>query len=100
MVEFLKKCDVKEETINELIKSQDSSFLFDLNSNEEECINIINYFKEIGIKDIDELLLYESELFFKTIKKIKYAFSKFDIDEFVELINQDYNNISDIYRFL
>ena len=100
MIDFLKDYNVSETTIKELKRTQSTSFFFDLNCNEEECVKIINYLKSIGIKNIDELLLYETDLFFKNKNKIEQAFSKQNITELVELINQDYEEIEVIYEYL
>ena len=100
MIDFLKECNINNETIEEIKKTQSPSFLFDLNCNEEECVKIINYLKEIGINNIDELLLYEPEIFFKIKKNVEKAFSMCDIEELVELINEDASNIEELYYYL
>lgn len=100
MLDFLKDYGISVETIEELKRTQSPSFLFDLNCNEEECVKLINYLRKIGINNIDELLLYESEIFFKACKNVRNAFSKCDIEELVELINEDVSNIEQIYNYL
>ena len=100
MLDFLKEHNISEITIEKLKKTQSPSLLFDLICNDEECVKIINYLKEIGIKNIDELLIYETELFFKNKNKIELAFSKHNINELVELINQDYEEIEVLYDYL
>lgn len=100
MIDFLKEYNIKEEIIEEMKKNNSPSLMFDLNCNEEECGKIINFLKSIGIENIDMLLLYELELFFKNKKSIELAFSKFNIQEFVEQINQDYTEIKKIYYYL
>jgi len=40
MIEFLNNCNLKKETIEKLLEKETPE-LFDLNSNEEECIEII-----------------------------------------------------------
>lgn len=100
MIDFLKECNIEDKTIEEIKRKQSPSFLFDLNCNEEECIKIINYLKGMGINNIDELLLYESEIFFKTKKNVEKALSKCDIEELVELINEDTSNIEELYYYL
>ena len=100
MIDFLKDYNIAETTIEQLKKTQSPSFLFDLNCNEEECVKIINYLREIGINNIDELLLYESEIFFKTKKNVEIAFLNCDKEELVELINEDDSNIEELYDYL
>lgn len=100
MIDFLKKHGVSNKTIEEIKRTQSPSFMFDLNCNEEECIKIINYLKGIGINNVDELLLFEPEIFFKTCINVITAFSKTDIEELVELINEDIFNIEKLYDYL
>ena len=100
MIEFLKECNIDDKIIEKLKRIQSPSFLFDLNCNEEECVKIINYLREIGINNIDELLLYESEIFFKTKKNVEIAFLNCDKEELVELINEDASNIEELYDYL
>lgn len=100
MIDFLKNYGISDKTIEELKRTQSPSFLFDLNCNEEECVKIINYLREIGINNIDELLLYESEIFFKTKKNVEIAFLNCDKEELVELINEDASNIEELYDYL
>ena len=100
MIDFLRKYNVSDKTIKELIETKSDSYLFDLNCNEEECCKIVDYLKNIGIEVIDELLLNNTELFLKNIKKVELAFSKYDIKELVQLINDDSNEIENILKFL
>ena len=100
MIDFLKEYVIYYETIEKLKRIKSPTFLSDLNCNEEECVKIIKYFKELGIKNIDELLIYESEIFFKTFKNIEIAFSKYNAQELVNLINEDYSNIEKLYIYL
>ena len=99
MIDFLKEYDIKEVTIKKMNEIYSSSFLFDLNCNEVECGKIIIFLKSIGIENIDILLLYEIGLFFKNMKKIEFAFSKFNIYELVEQINHDYTVLEQLYSY-
>lgn len=66
---------------------------------EIECENIkdvIKYLKEIGIKNIDELMLGYIELFLKDVEEVKKAFDKFDIPDVVNAINNDVTYIENI----
>ena len=100
MIDFLKEYDIKEETIEKIKEIYSPSILFDLNCNEVECRKIIIFLKSIGIENIDILLLYEIDLFFKNMKNVELAFSKFNINELVEQINHDYTEIEKLYYYL
>lgn len=57
MLGFLKKAGIKENTITTIEKIYGEANCFNLNSHESEIIKIIEYFKEIGIRNIDILLV-------------------------------------------
>ena len=57
MIDFLKKTNINEDILIEIIKNNNPSSLSSLSINEEECVKIINYMKEIGLTCIDELLI-------------------------------------------
>jgi len=100
MLDFLKKYDITEDTINIIQTNENPSYIFDLYCNEEECSKIIKYLKELGIKDIETLLINELDLFFHNKKQIENAFSNFEIVEFINLINDNYQEIEKIYLYL
>ena len=49
MIDFLKEIEIEEKIINEIKKYNNDASIFDLSCNEEDCLKIINYLKEIGI---------------------------------------------------
>lgn len=100
MISFLKKYGIQNDTIEKMLENNSNSYLYDLNSNEEECCKIIEYLLSIGITNIDDLLLYECDLFLKNKKQVEIAFSKYNLNEIVELINTDYNEIDLIFKYL
>lgn len=100
MLEFLKNCNINDKTIKEIEASNDKSYLFDLNCNKQECIKIIEYLKEIGITKVDEILVNNTDIFFKTKEEIKEALSNFEISSYVKEINNNYNEIDKLYDYL
>lgn len=96
MLDFLKECGIKEEIIISLERKLFDAMQFNLNCNEFEIKKIIDYFKEIGINCIDDLVLNDIELFLSTYDEIKEKFNKYDIPKLVELINNDYEVIYQI----
>lgn len=97
MIDFLKKVGISEKTINEIYEQNEESVLYNLFCIQDECVKIISYFKELGITNIDELLLYEINLFYLDFEDIVKKFSKFNIPAFVDLINNDFTAIENIY---
>ena len=93
MLDFLKKENISEITINYLEENSSSNDIMALRDNNYECLKIISYFKEIGITNIDELLMYETYIFLKLSARVVDKLSECDIDIFVNEVNEDYTNI-------
>ena len=93
MIDFLKKVDIKEEVLIEIVKNNNPSSLSSLSINEEECLKIINYMKEMGLTCIDELLINRIDLFLSSFDKFVKKLSKFNIPVLVQLTNTDYATI-------
>lgn len=91
MTDFLVISGISVDTIN-ILKDNDN-LLFELYSNKEEVISICNYLRKIGIKDIDNILLYKPTMFLETESSVNYYFSNSKIDDIVNKINEDYTNI-------
>lgn len=96
MVDFLSKYNLDSSTIEEM-KKRDPGELFDLSCNEKEIKKIIDYLRSIGIENIDELLLYETELFFRTANFVEKKFSVYNIPVVVQRINDNYEEIEMIF---
>lgn len=89
MIDFLKEYGINESVINDITNTYSKSVLFNLSCNEYEIEKIINYLKTIGIKDVNEVLSNNLNLFFQTSNDIQKTFSKYDIKKLVEYINYD-----------
>lgn len=92
MIDFLKDCHIDDEIIEEMNKKYDVD-LFDLNCNKVEIIKTINYLRDIGINNINDLLLYETDLFYKTKDDVENMFCNYDINDFISKINNNYEEI-------
>ena len=90
MIDFLKKANINDEILIEIVKNNNSSVLSSLVINEDECLKIIEYMKNIGFTCIDDLLINRIDLFLSSINKFIKKLSKFNIPVFVELVNNDY----------
>ena len=98
MVDFLKKANISDEVISKMKEEYSDSTLFDLSCNEDDCLKIINYLKELGISNIDDLLLYEIEVFKLKFNDLVKKLSKFNIPLFVNIINEEYVSIENLFR--
>lgn len=92
-MDFLLKDGISKTTINKMMEKYDESILEQFSLEEENIHDVIHYFKKIGIKEIDLLLLTRIEIFTKDINEVKDAFLKHNIKEIVDEINKDINRI-------
>ena len=96
MIDFLKDLGISNETLDSLYKNLSEGVIYSLSCNEYEIVEIIKYFKEIGIKDIDQLFLSKTGLFIESLKDIKELFKNKDIKSTVEMINSDIDYIDEL----
>ena len=87
-MDFLKKVDINDDTIKKLNEELEDFTLSNLKSNEQNCLGIILYLKKIGIKNIDDLLIYKTDWFLYTTKRFIDKFNKRK-DELINKINND-----------
>ncbi len=93
MIDFLKEIDISNNTISKIITENQESSLYNLSCNKDNCIKIILYMREIGIKNIEELLIYETNYFKLTFTEFIKKISRFNIPLLVDGINNDYTYI-------
>ena len=98
MLEFLCDFGISSSTIKVLEDNNYDSILYSLKTNEFEIGKIINYLKEIGIKDIEGLLINNTELFFKTFREFDKVLGKYDKLQLAEFINNDIDNIGLLFK--
>ena len=91
---FLREYDITDEVIEQIRINNDSSIIQSLIYNEQNVGKTINYFKEINIEVIDELLISRLELFTIDLSKIKSEINKYNVEILVNLINEDINSIN------
>ena len=93
MIDFLKNAGISNDVLVEMIKNNDETSIFDLSCNDEDAIEIIKYMRNIGVTNIDELLIYRIDIFFLTFEQFIKRLSNFNIPALVNHINDDYANI-------
>lgn len=95
-MKFLIDTGLSPEIIRKLESTYDESALDLLKIESDNVIDVINYFKEIGIKDIETLLITYIDIFIRDVDDVKAAFNKHNIKEVVEKINNDIFYIENI----
>lgn len=92
-MEFLLPFGITKETIAQVIKNNDETFIENLICDQEMVINNLNYFKEIGIKRINDLLIERTDLFLIPTEVLKEKLDKFNLNVLSELVNEDFCNL-------
>ena len=96
MLQFLKDMGISDITILKMINNNSEDILYDLECDQVNCLEVIKYLQELNIKVIDDLLINEIGMFFKTKEYLANKFSKFNISEIVDDINDDYIAIESV----
>ena len=86
---------IDENLLDEIIKYNDESIVFSLESNKDNIKKVIDYLESIGIKNIEELLKYEIDIFLHDLRFIKKKIHPDDID-LINNINDDCTFIEEI----
>lgn len=92
-MEFLLSYGINEDVINEIIKNNDETFIENFISEQEMVITNLDYFRSIGIKRINDLLINRTDLFLIPNKLLKSKLDKFNLNVLSELIDEDFCNL-------
>ena len=87
---------VSLDTINKIKTINNESSIYDLSCNRDDCLKIINFLKQSGIINIDDLLIYEIDVFKLSYENFIKKIKNFNIPLFIKVINEDYTSIEDI----
>lgn len=88
-MDFLRKVGISDDTIKRIIDNNSHQCLFNLECNQEECLRIISFMKNIGIKTVDELLIYLPEIFIQPISTFMKKLARYDILEIIRVVNDE-----------
>lgn len=91
-MKYLINLGISEETLNKIIEVNDEAIELSFECNEESITNIINYLKYIGIKNIEDLLIYEIDFFLNDFEEIKKKLRRENIMDIYN-INMDFTYI-------
>lgn len=91
-MEFLKDY-VSDDVIEDIISNNKDIVINDLVYNQDNVVMILNYLQELGIKNINDILVEKIDFFFRNIDLVKEHFNRYDKDVIVKLINKDISNL-------
>ena len=99
-MEFLLELGLTQEDIAEIKKNNDDAILKNLVLNKKNVMDIVRYFKEIGISDVSikELFILQIGMFHRTKDEIISVFDEYEIDSIIKSLNYDVNTV-DLIEF-
>lgn len=97
MIDFLKKCGLSDIDIHEIEEFNSSANLYNLNCNELDVIQMIDYLRNKGINNISLLLKYKINMFFTNFDDFKLKVDSID-DKYIDLINSNYNELDELFN--
>ena len=91
-MEFLKDY-VSDDVIEDIISNNKDIVINDLVYNQDNVVMILNYLQELGIKNINDILVEKIDFFFRDIDLVMEHFNRYDKNVIVKLINEDISNL-------
>lgn len=91
-MEFLRDYDFTDNDILEIVNSNHKSMIDYFVHNKDNVIQVINYFREIGVLLNKDMFKYRLDIFSRDINNIKDNVAMYNVSIFVELINDDITN--------
>lgn len=97
MIDYLKEYGITDETIEELPKLYYEELIDSLSINQFAVRKVIEYLRDLGIKDFNKLILFNLPVFLANCSYIKECFEKVNnLEETIKKINEDNMYIEEI----
>ena len=99
-MDFLLNYGLDEKGIDEIIKSNDPSIIYNVTLNKKNVLEVLDYLKEIGVNDsaIKDLFLHQIGMFYRTKDEVKNVFDEYEMDSIIKSLNYDVNTV-DLIEF-
>ena len=88
-MEYLKKYNLTDEDINEIINSIDEMDINEISMKESKIEEILRYFISIGITNLKDIIIYKTYLLYDDVEVIKDKINKYGNINIIKLINED-----------
>lgn len=90
-MDFLKECGLSDQDITYLHDNYEDYIIANAIYKEDNIIQVINYFKELGINNIINLIKIRLDVFLINVDKIKAMCNKYNREELVDILNEDFS---------
>lgn len=91
-MEFLREYNFTDNDILEIMNNNHEAIVEYFIHNKDNAIQVIDYFKEIGISLNKDMFKYRLDIFSRDIDSIKNNIAMYNVSILVELINDDITN--------
>ena len=88
-MDYLLECGVSEEVLNKITVNNSELILTEAEWNIERVVSSIEYLCEIGIENIDKILINRYDLVLRGREVLMETTSKLDVHDLVSKINDD-----------
>ena len=88
-MDYLLECGVSEEVLNKITVNNSELILTEAEWNIERVVSSIEYLCEIGIENIDKILINRFDLVLRGREVLMETTSKLDVHDLVSKINDD-----------
>jgi len=88
-MEFLKNKGFSEEEINLLVNTYDKEIIDTFLLNKDNVVEVIDYLKDYGIKDIPKLMIERIDIFYLSYTVIEELFSHYEKDSVIATLDYD-----------
>lgn len=97
MIEDITKIGITSEFADKMIDRLGYNTVLNIACNYPLVKENMNLLKSFGIQNIEDLLLNRSDIFLKDYDLLVKRFSKFNIPLLIQLINEDYTAIDELF---
>lgn len=98
-MEFLLNCGITEETLRKIKINNSEQILKDAEWNADRVISSIKYLEEIGLENIDKLLINRFDIALRGEASLRETFEKVDVEKLVDMINSDIKYVYYLDRY-
>jgi hypothetical protein len=98
-MKFLLDLGISNETLEKIQTNNSDQLMLDAEWNIERVVSSIEYLREIGITNIDKLLINRFDIVLRGKEDLEETFKNLDQDKIVEMINKDIKYVYYLDRY-
>jgi len=96
MIDYFKKYNITIEEMEKIEAGLDKELITNFKVMENNVCEVLEYFRELGIKNLSNIIIYRPDLCFKTKMYLEIQMQRIDVELLKYIID---NNIDDLICF-